>query len=389
MPKDVALLIETSNRYGREIVLGAYDFARECGTWTVHVSEHGRNEFGRDWQHAACCDGVIIRIETNANAEKARRLNRPIVNVSSLGLMPEFVNFVADSMAIGRLAGQHLTERGFSNLAFIGLKDVPWSDQRQTGFLGYLREAGLDGEIFLFSSRDLQQWDRERASLTRWLSHLPRPVGIMVGTDSIGQYLLQVCHDHGLRVPDDVAVIGVNNDELFCESCTPPMSSVILNGRQAGYEAASALNDIMNGKHVPPGVRAVAPVGVATRPSTDFTAVADDQVAAAVRYIREHACRGISVDDVVTAAHLSRSALERRFRKVLNCTLHDQIQKVRIMHVQTMLIQTKLSLKEIAFRTGFEHPEYLTVAFKRLTGLPPSEFRRLGGLPSGCDTAAQ
>jgi len=374
--KDIALLIETSNRYGREIVLGVFDFARHCEEWNVHLAEHGRNDFGRDWQYAAQCDGAIVRVETGVNAQKARQLPCPVVNISSLGLVPEFVNFVVDSQLIGQFAGRHLIERGFSSFAFLGLDQVPWSDQRQTSFRACLQAAGFSCTAFLLAARERMEWDQEQASLIAWLTTLSRPVGIMAATDSLGQYLLQVCQNHALRVPEDVAVIGVNNDELFCEACTPSLSSIILNGRQAGHEAAAALHAMMSGDHVPAVVRTIPPLGIATRQSTDFVAVDDEQVAAAVRYIRENACEGICVEDVVTASHLSRSALERRFRKVLRSTLHQQIQQARITQVQTMLSQTKLSLKEIAFRAGFEYPEYLTVAFKRHTGLSPSEFRR-------------
>lgn len=356
--------------------MGAFDFARECDDWAVHVTEHGRNRFGPEWQRAADCDGIIARVETPATARRLRALNVPVVNVSSVGLVPECVSIVADCEAITRLAAEHLLEQGFTNFGFYGVQQFCWSERRRVSFAAHLERAGYDCASFSVRSRDIKHWNRERTALAEWLRELPKPVGIMSCFDLLGQQLLDVCHDVPVRVPEEVAVIGVNNDELFCELCDPPMSSVALNGRRAGYEAASVLHKIMDGREVPLGMRIIPPLGVVPRRSSDFIAVPDETVAAAVRFIRQHACDGITVEDVAATVKLSRSALERRCRKVLNSTIHEQIQRVRLGQVRTMLIETDLPLKTIAFQTGFEHPEYLTVAFKRHTGLNPSEFRR-------------
>jgi len=374
--RQVSLLVETSNRYGREVVTGVFDFARQRNDWVVHVPEHGRSQFANVWQYAAKCDGVIARVESKSVARRVRSLNRPLVNMCSLGFVPEFVSVVADCEAIGRLAAQHLLERGFTNFGFLGLAEISWSEQREASFKKMTLAAGFECRSFFLQSRAMEEWDRERDALKTWLQSLPRPTAIMAATDAVGQYLLQLCREFGRQIPTDVAVIGVNNDELYCELGEPQMSSIILNGRQAGYEAAALLHALMDGNVIPPTFCKIPPVGVATRQSTDFAAVTDEQVAVAVGYIRQHACDGISVEDVVAVTRLSRSTLERRFRKALNCTLRDQIQQERIKQVQTLLRETNLPLKEIAYHSGFEYPEYLTAVFKRVIGLSPSEYRK-------------
>jgi LacI family transcriptional regulator len=187
--------------------------------------------------------------------------------------------------------------------------------------------------------------------------------------------VLEACRRLGVEVPDEVAVIGVHNDELLCDLCDPPLSSVIPNARRAGYEAAALLQRMMNGERVGARNVYIRPIGVATRQSTDVVAVNDRRVSSAVRFVREHACENITVKDVLRAVPVSRSWLERRFKHHFGRTPHDQILRVRMARVRAMLATTDLPLAQIAERTGFEHVEYLSVAFKRVTGLSPSRYR--------------
>lgn len=377
--RSVWLLVETSNRHGRDIISGVVDFARHRPSWTVHLSEHGRNSFGSEWLGKCVqgqVDGVIARGETFPLAEKIRRLGVPVVNISSVDMLPELVSLAADIDGIARLAADHLLECGFVHFGFCGDGRYPWSASRGDSFASYVQKAGYEVSTFVVHSDRRRHRRGEWSDMADWLAQLPKPAGVMVCYDILGRQVLDVCRDSGLRVPDEVAVIGVNNDELFCELSDPPLSSVIPDGRGLGYEAASLLEEIMNGGRFTPGIRTVPPLGVAVRRSTDVLAIEDEAVAGALRFIREHAHENILVDDVAEVSNLSRSTLERRFRRRLHCTVHDRIQKVRIERVQSLLLTTDLPLKSIAFQTGFERPEYLTVAFKRLVGICPSEYRR-------------
>ncbi len=225
--------------------------------------------------------------------------------------------------------------------------------------------------------------ESDMAALLRWIKRLPRPVAIFACFDIRGVQVLEACRRLGFHVPDEVAVLGVDNDELLCDLADPPMSSIIPDGRRTGYEAAALLDRMMRGDKFQNEGRLFDPLGVAVRLSTDVVAVADRHVAAAVRYIREHACNGITVGDVVANVPLSRRVLETRFRKCLGCSPHDQILRVKLDRVKKLLIDTDLPLAAIAERTGFAHVEYLSVAFKKHAGQTATEFRQGSGAQGG------
>ena len=184
------------------------------------------------------------------------------------------------------------------------------------------------------------------------------------------------CREENIAVPEQVAVIGVDNDRLLCELAMPPLSSVIPDCYRSGYEAASLLDRLMSGDSLPAEAHLIKPMGIETRQSTDVSAIMDPEVAEAVRYIREHASTGINVGDVLKHVPVSRAALENRFQKLLGRTPHEEIVRFRIARVKQLLTQTDLSLAEIASRTGYRHVEYLTVAFKKQVGFTPSTYRK-------------
>ena len=212
--------------------------------------------------------------------------------------------------------------------------------------------------------------------MVQWVEHLPRPIGIMACYDIKAQQLLDVCRELDVAVPEEIAVVGVDDDRLLCDLANPPLSSVIPNSHRTGYKAASLLDRMMAGKDVLQEAHLIEPLGIQIRQSSDTLAIDDPDVAAAVRFIREHATAGIDVSDVLQVVPLSRRTLESRFRRIVNRTPHQEIMRVRIERVKRLLSDTNYSLAEIAGRTGFEHVEYLSVAFKREVGQTPREFSR-------------
>jgi LacI family transcriptional regulator len=373
--KHVALLIESSNRYARELLHGIHSFVKERFSWSIHLTEQGRGQLPLGWLKDWSGDGIIARVETPEIAAAVRLKGIPTVNVSATSFMSECVNVISDSRLATQLAYEHLLERGLKHFAFCSDARFAWARTHCQNFQEHVRRGGVECSVFPAKENDAQPLDRERKDLAAWLKKLPKPVGVMACYDIRGQQVLEVCGELGLQVPEQVAVIGWHNDELLCELCEPPMSSVIPNARKAGYEAAVILDDLMAGRFVEPGTRYIAPLGVATRQSTDVVAVNDQHVAAAVRFIRDHACDGITVNDVVHAAGTSRTLLERNYKKALGSTIHDFILNTRIDRVKRLLAETDLSLRVIAERTGFEHPEYLSVAFRKRTGISARDFR--------------
>jgi LacI family transcriptional regulator len=373
---DVALLIETSNSYARELLQGIRSYLGEHPRWAIHWFEHGRGEAALAWLRHWHGDGIIARVENRRIAAAIRATGLPAVDVSAALTGVEFPRVATDTRATARLAADHLRERGLVHFGYCGDDRFHWSRLRGRHFAEYLAAAGFACGAFGSSRRTRARGaGDELHELADWVRGLPKPAGILAGYDACGRQVLEACRRAGVAVPDDVAVIGVHNDELLCELCDPPLSSVVPDARRAGYEAAALLARLMAGKAVPVGVRAVEPIGVVTRQSTDVVAVHDPAVAAAVRLIRDRACDGITVADVLRAVPVSRSLLERRFKELLGSTLHEQIVRVRLARVRALLATTDLALPQIAERTGFRHAEYLSVAFKRATGVSPTTYR--------------
>jgi len=371
---EVALLIETSNSYCRELLLGIHDYLCAHEGWAVYLAEHGRGAHAAgfaDWQG----DGVIARIDTPATEAAVRAKRLPTVNVSGSELAREFPAVIADGAALGRLAAAHLLERGLRHFAYCGDCRFAWAQDYQQHFTAALRRAGHDCAVFDSQMRDAASWAGERRRLTRWIAALPKPVGVMACYDLRGQQVLDVCRQLELRVPDEVAVIGQHNDEIVCEFCHPPLSSVQPNARQAGFEAAALLDSMMCGRRVGARTVKIPPLGVVSRQSTDVVAVADPQMAAAVRFMRDHACSGIGVSDVLRAAPMSRTAFERKFRLHFGHAPYAAILQVRLARARLLLSTTRLPVTEVAAESGFSSGEQLAVAFKKHGWPSPRTFR--------------
>ncbi|MBK9137270.1 MAG: DNA-binding transcriptional regulator [Verrucomicrobia bacterium] len=371
----VALLIETSNAFAREVLLGVRDWMEAHDTWAVHLSEQGRGNEPPGWLRHWQGHGIIARVETREIAAAVRRRNVPVVNVSAAGVTEEFPTVISDSAGIARAAAEHLRERGLRQFGYCGDARFAWSESHGRHFAALVSRWGCTCQTYPAAVDDAADWDREQEKLRAWLRVLPRPCGVMVCYDIRGQQVLDVCRALGLRVPDDLAVIGQHNDALLCELCNPPLSSVIPNARQVGWEAAAMLDRWMHGRAPRVKRLEIPPLGVATRQSTDLVAVGDERLARAARYIREHYRQPFMVDELARAAGLSRSLLERNYRAAFGLAPWEHVLKLRLRDAEALLVQTRWSVAEIAERTGFGAAAYFSAAFRRLTGRPPSALR--------------
>jgi LacI family transcriptional regulator len=212
--------------------------------------------------------------------------------------------------------------------------------------------------------------------MTRWIESLPRPVGIMACYDIRAQQLLDICRELNIAVPEEIAVIGVDNDRLLCDLCDPPLSSVTPDTHRTGFIAASLLDKQMAGERVESRAALIPPIGVETRQSTDVMAIDDPHIVSTLRFIRHNACSGIQVRDLLTRVPLSRRVLESRFKERIGRTPHEEITRIRMERVKTLLLETDLPLAAIAKRTGFNYIEYLNEAFKKWVGTTPGKYRK-------------
>lgn len=376
---EVALLIEMSNAYARGLLQGIIQFAREQHPpWSVQLVEQGRGDPPPAWLKSWRGSGIIARIENRRIARAVTATRLPLVDVSAARTVPEIPWVETDDKEIVRLATEHLLERGFRNFGYCGDSQFNWSQWRRDHFVTALGALGLKPSLHDVSPRGKPDSAEQRQRrLTKWLRSLPRPSGVFVCYDILAREVVDVCRTCGIAVPEEIAVIGVDNDELLCNLSSPPLTSVQLDTYRTGYLAASLLADLMAVRPVRRDAHLVKPLGIVTRQSTSILAIPDPDVAAALRHIREHACDGINVAQLLRVVPCSRRVLEQRFRRFLGRSPHDEILRVRIERVKQLLVETDLPLRTIAARSGFRHPEYLNVVFKRETATTPAQFRRL------------
>jgi len=219
-------------------------------------------------------------------------------------------------------------------------------------------------------------WEEQQRQLVEWLESLPKPIGVMASADITAQHVLEACQRAKIIVPEHVAVIGADNDELICDICYPPLSSVIINDSRRGYEAAAMLDRLMSGSPPPAMQVYVEPSGVVGRASTDILAIEDQMLAAALRFIRDHACEPICTDHVVRSVPFSRSVLERKFKKAVGRTINDEIVRLRLNRAVELLSATDLELKAIAYKAGFGSPSYMGAVFREKLGRTPGSYRK-------------
>ena len=286
-----------------------------------------------------------------------------------------------DNRNIVDLGLGHLLDRGFANVAFCGVLRGANTriDERCDLFVESAHRTGRKCFVFpAHVARDRRaSWEAEQERLVRWVSDLPKPVGVMACFDDRGYQLLEACRRAQVVVPEQVAVIGVDNDELLCNLSTPPLSSVDLDAKRAGYEAARLLDSLMHGESAPTAPILLPASHVVARQSTDIMAVADPDLARIIRFIRDNACRGIRVADALNQSKLSHSTMERRFRSLLGRPPKAEIIRVQLGRAKQLLTESDMSVSEIAYAVGFPEPKHLSEIFHRKEGMSPSEFRRL------------
>lgn len=376
--KSVALLIETSNAYARGLLTGILRFMRSHEPWSLYLPEQERGASPPKWLSEWEGDGIIARIESEPIAAALSNLHMPIVDLSAARHVESLPFVETNDVSIAELAAAHFSERGFRRLAFCGDPGFAWSEIRKQSFQAIAQRTHVELHTYDGRSRTDRNysWTQEREQLANWLLALPKPIGIFACYDIKAQQILDVCRDLEIAVPESIAVLGVDNDQLVCELSSPPLSSIMPDALQTGYQAASLMARMMDGESLPPTGHLIDPIGIQTRQSTDILAIDDNDIAVALQFIRENYWRGIQVPDVLQVVPLSRRVLESRFKRYLGRTPREEILRLRLERVKQMLRETDLQLAQVALRCGFENPEYMPVFFKRETGISPSEYRR-------------
>jgi LacI family transcriptional regulator len=369
------LLIESSRASGRCLLRGIADYARLHGPWAIDWEPAGLE---KAWPQIQTLDatGVILRDIDDVEMLLSRAIPAVVVGHSRREI-PGVANVITDSDGIAQLAAEHLIGCGFRNFAYCGIEGLPWSAMRGALFVQHLAAAGFVTHVYTAPpSLPANDWHAERRFLAEWLKGLPKPLGVMACNDDRGEQVIEACKTAGLQVPDQVAIIGADNDDLVCDLCDPPLSSVAIQFERAGYAAAELLAQLMRRRKAPDRKIVVRASHVVTRRSTDIVAVDDPQLAAALRYIRENARRVVTVPEVARNAGLSRRVLEKRFRRLLRRSALSEIRRARVAELARRLIETNEPISRIALDLGFGGAEHVARYFRREVGVTPRAFRR-------------
>ncbi len=377
----VALLFNYTGNFERKIVSGVARYLRHHGPWDLHNLPPGAAPEAMridQWKGDGAIAAIYAPRAFGIDAQEFCDLPMPVVNVSNHMDQIEMPRVVVDDGAAGALAAEHLIQCGLRHFAFSGCGSHGSSRLRRAGFFRRIEAEGLADRIVPPSDElaDCDDWKSRPDAVDAWLAKVPTPLGMMAWTDRRGLWLQQRCARVGLAVPDDVALIGVDDDELICNLGEPSLTSVSLPLQRVGYEAAALLDDLMAGQPAPNQPRRLAPAGIVTRKSTDILAVEDPEVAEALRFIRASFDRPISVGDVVAEVSTSRRSLEKRFRETLGRTIHDEIMRVHLLRAKEQLVQTELSVAEVAARSGFRTVEHFHRAFRRFVQQTPARYRK-------------
>lgn len=377
--RTILLWISRDFEVGRAVLHGIISFAAHERSWTLHNLVPLRNY--DSYLERLKPDGVIAQVSTPKAVRALASLGKPVINVSNMLPQSPFPRVGMDNLAVGRLAAEHLLERGFRHFAFVGQRHHANSEQRAAGFVQRLRKAGFSCHcLFRAGTISDTAWQREDSPLACFVDGLPKPVGLFARNGLWAADVAKACRRLRLQVPDDVAIVGVDNDPLECGLSQPPLSSVEVPAEQIGLRAAMLLEDMMNGKASPRSPIILPPVRVVTRQSSDVLAVEHADLRGALEYIRNHAGEPITVSDVLREVPVSRRALEQRFAHALGRSPAQEIVRVHILRAKNLLSDTDWPMPAVAERSGFTSASRLSAVFRRVVGVAPTTYRQRGRL---------
>lgn len=344
------------------------------------VNPESADDFPLEWSRLKAwqVDGIILQANDLKQSRQLRKWRIPMVNIGEdLGSDVEIPRVAQNNQLVGRMAAEHLIGMGIKNLAYHGVQGRWYSDERLQGFKQAAKEAGLKINSFCLPhmTRDAL-WNERYEPIKRWLKTLPLPAGIFAVHDYRALIVLSACREMGLRVPEDVAVIGSDNDLMVCEFSTPTLTSVCVNAYRMGFEAARLLDQLMQGKPPLQDPVLIDPSEVAARSSTDVLHIDDLAVKKAVAYMRDHFSESFNIDQVAEVAGVSRRLLEMRFRTERRTSPRDFLVQMRLQKAKAMLAaHNRKPTEEIARVCGFGTGKNLRAAFDRILKASPNDFR--------------
>lgn len=376
----VLVLVDYSSEFSRQMLKGLIRYSKSSGSWSFYrmsanykgIYDHEEIiELVKNWQPNA----VIVQ-PYYINPKLLTRLNVPIFLQNYKEESRYFSNIVGDYLKTGQLAAQYFSQKRFVNYAFYGCRDFIWSREREKGFAAeVLRNRG---NYFKYIDKTVPEWgqDRLHTELKNWLLSLPKPIAIFACDDIFAIHIAEVCKRINLHIPNDIALLGVDNDELICNLSAPPISSIVLDAENGGYELAKKIEKVVVDQSMTPFSLCINPLYIEERESTGDYYIQNEYIKTVVNYLQKNFTIHIMINSLTDLVPLSRRNLETKFKHEMGISIYQFVLKLRIDYFKKLLTTTDLPLPEIVANCGFNDYSNVFKIFKKTTGYSPSEFRK-------------
>lgn len=384
----IAFAHNNINHNTEGLMAGITEYIHNKGNWQLIVWPDSSQE-SLSFLKQRGCRGAFVSTQTTTKAKELLQIGIPVIALSTLQDMYNLPFVSADSEQVAKMACDYFLKKKFKNFAFFGLTQAKWSLGRMKFFAEYLAEKGFTVHKFEEQIPIINDFvpfttlwinttlNTGQEVLAEWLRQLPKPAAILASCDILACHLSNVAKENGLNVPDEIAILGVNDDRAICNICDPPLSSIALNFKKAGYEAARLLDKMISGQQSMEGqCIEIQPTHVESRGSTDIFAIDDPDIVQVLKYIKQNSNKPLQVDEIANYVCISKRSLQLRFRKALGRSIHDQIVQAHFDIAKTLLVETNLPIDEIAHRSGFLYTSNMRRAFKQLAGMLPQKYRQ-------------
>lgn len=378
----IILLSDFAEDYGKNLLRGIARYSKDHGPWTFcRMPGYYRDTIGIDgilaWAKEWKADGIIGQFYNNEEVWKFTKANIPVIAQDFKERFKEIPNITGAYRETGRMAADYFLRKGFKNFAFYGFRNIVWSRERAEGFKERVKEAGHDVNHYeRTDSRAVDLWHYKPSALNRWLKSLPKPVALLSCDDNLGNHITEASRLIKIKIPDEIAVLGVDNDEMLCELSDPPLSSIGLDTEKCGYDAARLMHHMIENRGGSYDDIVVRPTQVNSRVSTDIFASADKYIVDALRYIHENLDKNLKVDQVLKEVPMSRRSLEKRFVMTTGYPVYEYIYNKRIERFTQKLLETDMTIFEIALDLGLSDSKNIARQFKQIKGLTPVAYRK-------------